>query len=178
MEAPSDVEYPFKLSIGIVNYNTADLTMKLLKSIFNDKSGFRSDKMEVIVLDNGLIDPCKDAITEFLPRIKYLRNPENEGFTRGYNKTIRFSLGEYYLMLNSDIEVLEKGLSELVAMEDDFKGEAVIGGKLLFPDMSDQDSAFHLPTLTGAVREYFLAQKENILCSCQKQINQRKLKDW
>lgn len=161
-----NVEYPFKLSIGIVNYNTADLTRKLLESIFKEGSGFDPKTMEVIVLDNGLIDPCKDKIEEFLParpaggpRIKYLENSENEGFTKGYNKTIRFSLGQYYLMLNSDIEVLEKGLSELVAAEDSFKGEAVIGGKLLFPDMSDQDCAFHLPTLTGAIKEYFLAQK-------------------
>lgn len=159
MESVTNIEYPFKLSVGIVNYNTADLTKKLLQSIFAKGSGFRPDYMEVIVLDNGLIDPCKDEIKEFIPRIKYLANKENEGFSKGYNKTIRFSLGEYYLMLNSDIEVLKNGLSEMVKVEDNFKGEAVLGGKLLFPDMSDQDSAFHLPTLTGAFKEYFLAQK-------------------
>ncbi|MBI2017895.1 glycosyltransferase [Candidatus Daviesbacteria bacterium] len=156
------VEYPLKLSIGIVNYNTADLTKKLLDSIFETRSHMSSgntDDVEVIVLDNGDIDPCKDKIKEYLPRIKYLKNEENEGFSKGYNKTIRYSLGEYYLMLNSDIEVLENGLSELVRVEDEFKGEAVLGGKLVFPDLSKQDSAFHLPTLTGAFKEYFLAKK-------------------
>ena len=159
MEPSTNIEYPLKLSIGIVNYNTADLTKKLLQSIFEKDSGFDPKTMEVIVLDNGLIDPCKDKIKEFLSKIKYLTNSANEGFTKGYNKTIRYSLGEYYLMLNSDIEVLKGGLSELVMAEDKFKGEAVVGGKLLVPDMSDQDSAFHLPTLTGAFEEYFLAQK-------------------
>lgn len=162
-----NVEYPLKLSIGIVNYNTADLTKKLLESILNktslslrDKdSGFDKESMEVIVLDNGLIDPCKEKIKEYLPRIRYLQNSENEGFSRGYNKTIRFSRGEYYLMLNSDTEVLRNGLKELVRAADEFKGEAVLGGKLVFPDGSDQDSVFHLPTLTGAFEEYFLAQK-------------------
>lgn len=153
-----NIEYPLKLSIGIVNYNTADLTRKLLESIFNKDSGFDPDKMEVIVLDNGLIDPCKDEIKEFLPKVKYLRNEENAGFSKGYNKTIRFSLAEYYLMLNSDIEVMKNGLSELVKAEDELKGEAVLGGKLFFPDLSDQDSAFHLPTITGAFKEYFLKQ--------------------
>ncbi|MDD5415975.1 MAG: glycosyltransferase family 2 protein [Candidatus Daviesbacteria bacterium] len=154
-----NAEYPLKLSIGIVNYNTPDLTKKLLESIFNIDSGFRPSDMEVIVLDNGLTDPCKDVIKEFLPKIKYLQNQENEGFTKGYNKTIRFSLGEYYLMFNSDIEVLKNGISELVKAEDEFGGSAVLGGKLVFPDTSDQDSAFHLPTLSGAFKEYFLAQK-------------------
>lgn len=154
-----NIEYPLKLSVGIVNYNTPGLTRKLLQSIFKEGSGFDEKTMEVIVLDNGLIDPCKTKIKEFLPKIKYLRNSENEGFTKGYNKTIRFSLGQYYLMFNSDIEVLKNGISELVRVEDSFNGEAVLGGKLVFPDGSKQDSAFNLPTIGGAFKEYFLAQR-------------------
>ena len=158
---PSDgsVEYPLKLSIGIVNYNTADLTKKLLESIFKKDSGFDTYNMEVIVLDNGAVDPCYEKIKEFLPNIKYLRNDQNEGFAKGYNKTIKYSLGEYYLMLNSDIEVLREGLRELVEVEDKFAGKAVLGCKLVFPDGTNQDSVFHLPTLWGAFKEYFLAQK-------------------
>ncbi|MBI2314617.1 glycosyltransferase family 2 protein [Candidatus Daviesbacteria bacterium] len=154
-----NVEYPLKLSIGIVNYNTADLTKKLLESIFKQGSGFDPKNMEVIVLDNGQIDPCKEAIKEFLPKIKYLQNQDNEGFSKGYNKTIKYSLGEYYLMLNSDIKVLKDSLTELVKTEDEFKGKAVLGGKLFFEDMSEQDSVFHLPTIFGAFKEYFLLKK-------------------
>ncbi len=154
-----DIEYPIKLSIGIVNYNTPDLTRKLIKSILSGKSGFRSDQMEIIVLDNGLIAPCKEEIREFLPKVKYLANSENEGFSRGYNKTIRYSLGRYYLMLNSDIEVLPNSLTELLKAAEDLKEKAVLGGKLVFPDGSDQDSAFHLPTVSGAFKEYFLKEK-------------------
>ncbi len=175
MDQVKKIEYPLKLSIGIVNYNTADLTKKLLQSIFANNpgvqsystpgvkhvqtSGFDPDTMEVIVLDNGEVDPSKEAIKKYLPLIKYLKNGENEGFSGGYNKTIKYSLGEYYLMLNSDIEVLENSLSELIKTADGFKGEAVLGGKLIFPNGDKQDSAFHLPTLTGAFKEYFLGQK-------------------
>ncbi len=154
----TDVEYPLKLSIGIVNYNTADLTRKLLQSIFNKESGFAADSMEIIVLDNGMVDPCKEVIQEYLPKVKYLQNQENEGFSKGYNKTIKYSLGEYYLMLNSDIEVLKDALLELTKVEDKFKGEAVLGGKLIFPSGVIQDSVFHLPTITGTLKEYFLRQ--------------------
>ena len=151
----SDVEYPIKLSIGIVNYNTADLTKKLLQSIFSQDT----NNLEVIVLDNGNVDPVFDKIKEFLPRIKYLKNNENEGFAKGYNKTIKYSLGRYFLMLNSDIEVLPGTVSEVIKWADQFKDQAVLGGRLIFPDGSRQDSAFHLPTLTGAFSEYFLAKK-------------------
>ncbi|MBU1031759.1 glycosyltransferase family 2 protein [Patescibacteria group bacterium] len=147
----SKPEYPIKLSIGIVNYNTANLTRKLLQSIP------KASDIEIIVLDNGNLDSCKDWIKDF--PVKYLQNNENEGFSKGYNKTIKYALGEYYLMLNSDIEVLPGSLKELVKIEDELKGETVLGGKLLFPDKSDQDSVFHLPTIRGAFKEYFLAQK-------------------
>ncbi len=155
IEAVASVEYPLKLSIGIVNYNTADLTKKLLQSIFSQNT----NNLEVIVLDNGNVDPVFEKIKEFLPRIKYLKNKENEGFSKGYNKTIKYSLGQYYLMFNSDIEVLPGSISEMIKRADEFKEEAVLGGKLIFPDGTKQDSAFHLPTLTGAFKEYFLAEK-------------------
>lgn len=159
MDLKDQPAYPLKLSIGIVNYNTPDLTKKLLQSIFKKGSGFDPENMEVIVLDNGQVDPCKEAIKEYGSNIKYLENKTNEGFSKGYNKTIRYALGEYYLMLNSDIEVLENGLKELVKIEDEFGGDAVLGGKLVFPDKTDQDSVFHLPTLTGAFQEYFLGKR-------------------
>ena len=50
-------------------------------------------------------------------------------------------------------------LREMVKWADNYKGEAVLGGKLFFPDKSDQDSVFHLPSLWGAVKEYFLGIK-------------------
>lgn len=153
------VEYPLKLSIGIVNYNTADLLKKLLISIFKKASGFDPKTMEVIVLDNGSDDNLKEVIKDYLPKIKYLENKVNEGFSKGYNKTIKYSQGKYYLMLNSDIEILENGLSELVKAEDEFKGKVIVGGKLTFPDGGIQDSAFNLPTITGAFKQYFLAKK-------------------
>ena len=154
-------QYPIKLSIGIVNYNTADLTKKLLQSIFKTRSHIGSgklDNMEVLVLDNGSSDNCKDVIKDFLPRIKFLENKENEGFSKGYNKTIKYSLGEYYLMLNSDIEVTKNGLYEMIKAEDELGGNAVLGGRLYFPDRSNQDSAYHLPTIWGAFKEYFLGK--------------------
>ncbi len=46
----------------------------------------------------------------------------------------------------------------MIRVEDELKSGAILGGKLVFPDGSEQDSAFNLPTLTGAFKEYFLAQ--------------------
>lgn len=152
-------QYQLKLSICIVSYNTADLTKKLLESIFKEKSGFDEKKMEIVVLDNGSEDHCRKVIEDYLPRIKFIQNEQNEGFSKGYNRTISFSKGQYILLLNSDIEVLENSLTEMVKWADEYKANAVLGGRLYFPDMTSQDSAFYLPTISGAFKEYFLGQK-------------------
>lgn len=152
-------QYQLKLSICIVNFNTADLTRNLLESIFKEESGFDPKSMEVIVLDNGSQDNCKEIIKKYISRIKYLQNEKNEGFTRGYNKTISYSKGQYVLMLNSDIEVLPGSLKKMIEKAEQFNDKAVLGGRLYFPDMSDQDSCFYLPTISGVFKEYFLAEK-------------------
>ncbi|MBI2011648.1 glycosyltransferase family 2 protein [Candidatus Daviesbacteria bacterium] len=150
--------YQKKLSVVIVNYNTANLVKALLKSIYDKKSGIYKQSTEVVVLDNGKLNPVGSFMKDY-PQARYIENPENTGFSGGYNRAMKFTRGEYILMLNSDIEVLENSLAEITKATEEFKGEAVLGGRLYFPDMSNQDSVFNLPTITGAFKEYFLAQK-------------------
>ncbi|MDO8498433.1 MAG: glycosyltransferase family 2 protein [bacterium] len=147
--------YPVKLSLAIVNYNTADLTQKMLQSIYKKTSGIQDQLTEVVLLDNGHIDPCDKLVKNF-PEVKYLQNEENTGFTKGYNRAMRYCRGEYILMLNSDMEVRDNCLSEITKAADNFEGKAVLGGRLYFPDGSSQDSVYHFPTIWGVIKEYFL----------------------
>ncbi len=149
--------YPFKLSVGIVNYKTVNLTRKLLTSIYS-QSG-RAENFEVILLDNASQDGCAKMVEKEFPQVKYIQNEVNCGFAKGYNQTIDYSKGEYFLMLNSDIEVLPGALTAMVKIEDEKKGNSALAGKLLFPDGTVQDSCFNLPTLTGAIKEYFFGVK-------------------
>lgn len=147
--------YPFKLSIVFSNYNTADLCQKLLASIFNTKSGFDPKNMEVIMVDDySPIDP-ETQIKEYLPKITFVRNLENKGFTKSYNRVMHLSKGKYILVLNSDMEVLENSLTEMLNEAEKTEGEAMLGGRLYFPDMSSQDSIYHFPTVWGVIKEYF-----------------------
>lgn len=150
-------DFPKKLSIVIVNYNTKNLTEKLLESIYQNNLGKDFKSTEVVLLDNGTLDSCEDLVSKF-KEVKYLKNLENTGFSKGYNKAIKYSTGKYVLMLNSDIEVLGSSLEEILKVAEE-KEKAVLGGKLYFPDKSDQDSCFFLPTITGAFKEYFLNKK-------------------
>ena len=150
--------YPVKLSVVIVNYKTVDLTGKLLESIYRHNSDTQKLSFEVIVLDNASDDGCGEMVVSRFPSVKFIQNQVNTGFSGGYNRGIRYSRGEYVLLLNSDIEVLRESLSNIVKLAEEKNGLAVVTGKLLFPDGTTQNSCFHLPSVWGAFQEYFLGR--------------------
>src|SRR4030042_259408 len=151
-------KYPVRLSILISSYKTTDLTDKLLKSILNRDSGYDSEKDEVLVLDDASGDDFEELIKKY-PGVRFLVNKINKGFVASYNRLMEYSRGELVLMLNSDIEVKPKALSSMIETNKKFESKAVLSGKLLFPDDSLQDSCFRLPTILGAIKEYFLKIK-------------------
>ena len=122
---------------------------------------------EVLILDNGSERGCEDVVSRFrqsLPagarnQLRFIQNETNEGFTGGNNKLFKFSRGKYILMLNSDIEVMDKSLEEIYKQAESYKENAIVSGSLVFPDGTQQDSVFDLPTITGAIKEYLLAIK-------------------
>lgn len=147
--------FPYQLSLVSSNYNTADLLKNLISSILNSKSGFDPKSMEIIMLDDcSPTDPTPE-IKQFFPKIRFYKNEVNLGFTRSFNRLFKLSRGKNILMLNSDVELLEHSISELLKTEDKLNGEAVLGGRLYFPDMRSQDSVYFLPTPWGAIKEYF-----------------------
>lgn len=150
--------YQIDLSVVVVNYNTADLVKAQLESIYKKDSGLKNQRTEVILLDNGNLD-LTDKIIQDYPEVRYIQNKENTGFTKGYNRAMKYTRGKQILMLNSDIEVLENGLAEIYNAAQENEDKAVIIGKLYFPDLREQDSALALPTITGAIKEYFFKQK-------------------
>lgn len=149
-------QFQIDLSVVTVNFNTPDLIDSLLKSIKNHSP--ENINLEVIVLDNGSEKGCASVVKKYLG-VRFIQNPVNAGFTGGNNKAINFSRGKYILMLNSDIEVKEDSLSQIHKEAENYGQKAIVTGSLIFPDGTQQDSAFRLPTITGALKEYFLGLK-------------------
>lgn len=151
-------KYPVRLSVIVASYKTSKLTVELLASIYKKGSGFDPKQDEVIVLDNGTDDDFS-LVTSKFPQARYLVNHVNKGFVGGNNRLFEYAKGEYVLMFNTDIEVKGNGIGELIRVSKDFNDEAVLTGRLLFPDGTPQDCCFHLPTITGVFKEYILKQK-------------------
>jgi len=151
---PENIEWPVKLSVAVVNYKTLKLTQELLQSLQ------REDKnLEIVVLDNGSNDGIGELLMEKYPSVKFIDWPENSGFSKGYNLAMDYCRGQYILMLNSDIEVRRDAIKKLIKIADDHNGKIVLTGKLILSDGSIQPSVFHLPTVWGAIKEFFLGKK-------------------
>ncbi len=150
----SEADYQIDLSVVSVNYNTPELIDALLKSI--SKYEMRNSKYETIILDNGSDKGCAEVVKKYAG-VRFIQNAVNEGFTGGNNKLFEYSRGKYILMLNSDIEVKDRSL-ELICKEAESKNQnAIVSGSLVFPDGTQQDSVFYLPTIWGAIKEYIFA---------------------
>jgi len=155
---PNTLDYPFELSIIVINYKTTSLTLQLLDSIYNKKSGYFDIKgeAEVVVLDNSPDDPCKKEVLAKYPNIKFISNKINNGFAKGNNQLINYSQGRHILLLNSDIEVKPNGLTNLLDSVKRHGEMAIYAGKLLFGTGELQDSCFNIPTAKRAFQQYFL----------------------
>ena len=75
-----------ELSIIIVSYNTRDITLKCLDSVFDSIRGI---SYEVIVVDNASVDGSQQAVKQKHPAINLIVNAENEGFAHANNQAIR-----------------------------------------------------------------------------------------
>lgn len=131
-----------KLSIIILNYNTKDLTIECLKSIFNqyDKeisTGF----FEIIVVDNASSDNSVSFIKKEKFNIKIIENKENVGFSKGNNIGAKEAEGKYVLFLNSDTQIQDKGFLRMTEFMDLNDKAAILGGRLENENKSTQKSA-------------------------------------
>lgn len=152
-----EAKFQKELSVVSVNYNTPELIDALLKSIKSHGSSVMN--FETIILDNGSDKGCAEVVKKY-PQVRFIQNPTNEGFTGGNNKLFRFSRGKHILMLNSDIEVLEGSLERIYAEAEKYESKAVVSGSLVFPDGTQQDSVFYLPTIWGAIKTYIFGIKK------------------
>lgn len=146
----------FDLSIVVVSYNTKDLTLQCIKSI---RDSIKGVNYEVIVIDNGSADGTVASIQNVKLKLKILTNRENLGFARANNQGIKVAKGKYILLLNSDTEIRQGSVEELLKFAKQSPDAGVVGSRLLNKDGSIQPSAFRFPTINRAVSQYWLGKK-------------------
>ena len=91
-----------KVAIVILNWNGADMMHRYLPSVIQCSQG---EGVEVIVADNASTDNSISLLQTEFPAIRIIRLDQNYGFADGYNRALKQVEAEYYLLLNSDVEI-------------------------------------------------------------------------
>lgn len=160
------------LSIIIVSYNTKELLINCLHSIF--RKSFNID-FEVIVVDNASFDDSAKEVKKNFPEIKLITNRRNVGFSKANNQAFKICKGEYILLLNPDTVVLSNVLKTMVNFMSKNPKCGVLGCKILNPDLTLQRSCFKFPTLlTRFLRMTYLEK----LFPRNRFLAMRRLGDW
>ena len=140
------------ISIIIVSWNAKRFLLECLKSIMADQT---SIKYEIIVVDNGSSDGSAEEVLEHFPEVTLIQNNFNIGFAKANNIGIRQSQGRYACLVNSDIKILEGCFDRLVEYMDLHPSAGIAGPKLLWPDMTLQDSCRKFPSIWNNLCSYF-----------------------
>lgn len=116
-----------RIAIVILNWNGADMMRRFLPSVI----AATGDEGEVIVADNGSTDDSCGMLAREFPQVRLIRLPENYGFAEGYNRALAGLDADYYLLLNSDVEVEAGWTDKLLGFMDAHPEVAACQPKLL-----------------------------------------------
>lgn len=76
--------------------------------------------LDIVVGDNGSTDGSVEFLKSTYPQIRIIENKANYGFTGGYNRVLAQVDADYYILLNSDVEVQPGWIEPVIAlMEND-----------------------------------------------------------
>ena len=92
---------------------------------------YSRDEATVYVADNASTDNSMELLRSEFPEVKTIVLEKNWGFAEGYNQALRQIEAEYYLLLNSDIEVTHHWLTSLIEFMDVHPEAAACQPKLL-----------------------------------------------
>ena len=106
-----------KTAVVILNWNTKGFLEEFLPGLVSSVG--KVDGAEVIVADNASTDGSMEMMAEKFPEVRTLVFEKNLGFTGGYNRAFKEICNcpeapEYFLLINSDIEVPQGWLQPLV----------------------------------------------------------------
>lgn len=119
-----------EVSIIIPVFNKVELTLECLKSLHFHSSQWQ---YEVIVVDDGSSDDTQ-ALISAMPRVRYIRSQQNQGFIGSCNLGANQAQGNYLVFLNNDTTVCDGWLDALRGTFDSWSKAGLVGSKLIFPN--------------------------------------------
>lgn len=121
-----------RTAVVILNYNGEKFLQKFLPSVLT-----HSGDAKIIVADNASTDLSVDVLKQKFPSVHLVRLENNYGFCGGYNRALKQIDAEYYVLLNSDVEVTVDWLSPIITLLDTTPDIAAVQPKILAYNAKD-----------------------------------------
>lgn len=137
-----------RIAIVILNWNGAAMMRRYLPTVVKYSAGDAT----VYVADNASTDDSLQLLSGSFPECKVIKFDKNWGFADGYNKALAQIDAEYYLLLNSDIEVTHHWLTPLLEFMDAHPEAAACQPKLL--SLADRDCFEYAGACGGFIDRY------------------------
>ena len=115
-----------KIAIVILNWNGKAMLEKFLPFVIE-----HSAKAKIYVADNASTDDSISFVKSNFPEIICIENKYNNGYSSGYNEALKHIEAEYYVLLNSDVEVGPNWLDPIISMMDQDQSIAACQPKIL-----------------------------------------------
>ena len=113
-------------AVVILNYNGEKLLQQFLPSVIQ-----YSSEAEIIIADNNSSDRSISFVQQTFPQIRIIQLDRNYGFCGGYNRALQQVMANYYVLLNSDIEVTSQWLDPMISLLDNDPSVAAVQPKVL-----------------------------------------------
>lgn len=123
-----------KVAIVILNWNGVELLKQYLPSVIRYSN---DEAVDIVVADNCSTDNSIHFVEENYPQVKCISLPENYGYAGGYNKALEQIEADYYVLLNSDVEVTENWLQPIISYLDENNDVAAAQPKILWQRKKD-----------------------------------------
>ncbi|MBP9151591.1 MAG: glycosyltransferase family 2 protein [Flavobacteriales bacterium] len=115
-----------RVAVVILNWNGKSFLEKFLPSVISNSVG-----ATIYVADNASSDGSLDYLKENYPTVKLIDNGENLGFAGGYNKALEKLEEEFFVLLNSDVDVTPNWLEPIIQLFDSDSNIAACQPKIL-----------------------------------------------
>ena len=101
-----------KVAVVLLNWNGRALLEQYLPSVVENTPSYA----ELIVADNGSADDSLSFLKSSYPQIRIIKNEYNAGYAAGYNLALEQIDADYYVLLNTDVEVSPNWLDPLITL--------------------------------------------------------------
>lgn len=109
------IETQNKLAVVILNWNGLKYLKEFIPILINYSS---IEGIGLYVADNGSTDESVNYLKQNYPEVNLILLEQNYGFAEGYNKSLEKIDSEYFVLLNSDVEVTEGWIEPLLKLMD------------------------------------------------------------